>query len=134
MKEKKKKRNVHLQLHCSHWSLAPPFSLWSVCLCLSGCSQAAPESNASWFITVTLITELLLQITLLPEIWALPSHLVWLEKQLLPPPFTSQSLKTFFLPFNSLLLGSNGSKVCECVAKWIFFASSETWCNLWITE
>lgn len=102
-------------------SLAPTFSLWRVSLCLSGCSQAAPESNASWFITATLIRELLLQITLLPEIWALPSHLVWLEKQPFSPAFTSQGLKTFFLPFNSLLLGSNDSKLYKCLAEWIFF-------------
>lgn len=106
-------------------SLAPTFTLWRVSLCLSGCSAAAPKSNASWFITATLIRELLLQITLLPEIWALPSHLVWLEKQPFSPPFTSQSLNTFFLPFSCLLLGSNDSKVCKRVAKWIFFASSE---------
>lgn len=102
-------------------SLAPTFTLWRVSLCLSGCSAAAPKSNASWFITATLIRELLLQITLLPEIWALPSHLVWLEKQPFSPPFTSQSLNTFFLPFSCLLLGSNDSKVCKRVAKWIFF-------------
>lgn len=116
-------------------SLAPTFSLWRVSLCLKGCGAAAPESNASWFITATLIRELLLQITLPPEIWALPSHLVWLEKQPFSPPFTSQSLNTFFLPFSCLLLGSNDSKVCKRVAKWIFFfAFSETWCNLWIAE
>lgn len=86
-----------------------------------GLRATAPESNASWFITATLIRELLLQITLLPEIWALPSHLVWLEKQPFSPPFTSQSLNTFFLPFSCLLLGSNDSKVCKRVAKWIFF-------------
>lgn len=42
-------------------------------------------------------------------------------------------LENLFLPFHSLLLCSNDSRVCKLIAKF-FFSFSETWCNLWIAE